>query len=874
MRLAAKDETIPLPESSRPAPRSTSLRAILLVPFVVQMALTSAAIAWLGFSNSERAVNDIATRLRVEISARIIERLERYLTTPVPILELNAGDVRDGRLDVQNLSSLEAHLFEESLVFDSVDQVYFGRADGEFVGVATLHDGNRDLDVTEGTGNLNSYLLDAAGNRVSLSRSTPYDPRERPWYEAAIEAEGLVWSPIYAWASVDTYGITLSKPQFDAAGNILGVLGVDLSLVTINDFLRGLNVSHSGKVFILERSGDLVASSTSQIPFREVGDRIDRIDIVDIRDPLIRNTVNFLNREYENLDRIQTPQSLSFEFQDDTQFVQVTPWQDAYGLDWIVAIVVPSSDFLIQIERNTQATLLLCLGTILVSLVAGVYLSRRISAPILKLNQAVKDIAKGNWSQMSTTSRIAEVRELSQSFNRMSASLQDSFTQLEQVLAERTDDLDVSQQRYRRLFDDAPNPLWEVDFSVVYFYLKELQQTQHVKDFAQYFSDHPEAIAICADLVRVLDVNQSAERFLDTRQKQTAMDMLPRTYRAEASHLFQAELLSLLAGNVHFESEFSTQTVSGESKDAILKHFIAPTYEVTWKRLVIAVVDISDRRQAELQLEQRSEELARALEDLKMTQADLVASAKQAALANSVAGVAHEINTPIGTAITISSTLENESNAIATKLENSALKRSDLHHYVDTAAECSHLILSNLNRAGSLVRSFKQIAVDRTHDVVRTFAVKPYLVDVVMSLSHDIKRAGHHMSVRGDEAISIASYPGALSQTIANLVMNSIAHAYPNGDAGTFALAVERSPNGITLTYTDDGCGIAETHLDRIFEPFFTTAPHAGGSGLGLHITYNLVTETLQGAIAVRSQVGVGTSFVISLPARVSQAKG
>ncbi len=310
-----------------------------------------------------------------------------------------------------------------------------------------------------------------------------------------------------------------------------------------------------------------------------------------------------------------------------------------------------------------------------------------------------------------------------------------------------------------------------------------------------------------------------------------------------------------------------------------IEAWATPIYD-TDNHIVYAIVafqDITARKQAETllaeynrtletQVSQRTQELSQALENLKATQKQLIESEKMAALGGLVAGVAHEINTPLGNGITAASTLAHETQLFVSAFEQGKLKKSALTAYLDIAAESSDLILSNLQRAGELIKSFKQVAVDQTNLEKRCFKLKIYLDEVLLSLKPKLKRTPHQVTVQGGEDISLESYPGALSQVVTNLVLNSILHGYKNTEAGHLQFDITLSCDRVIIQYSDDGCGIPPEHLNKIFEPFFTTARDRGGSGLGLHIVYNLVTQTLKGTIHCDSQVGYGTTFTLGLP--------
>ena len=268
----------------------------------------------------------------------------------------------------------------------------------------------------------------------------------------------------------------------------------------------------------------------------------------------------------------------------------------------------------------------------------------------------------------------------------------------------------------------------------------------------------------------------------------------------------------------------------------------------------------------EQKVAERTQQLSQALENLQAAQKQLVESEKMAALGSLVAGVAHEINTPVGTSITAASTLKHETTTFNHAVEEGKLKRSSLNNYLEVALVSTDLILNNLNRASDLIQSFKQVAVDSSHLEKREFAIVPYIEEILNSLAPKFKHTALTLTVEGENDIKIDTYPGAVAQIITNFVMNSLNHAYQPGEKGQLLFKISQQQNEVLIEYSDDGCGIPSENLTKIFEPFFTTARNQGGTGLGLHIVYNLVTQKLQGKIDVKSGVNLGTIFIIALP--------
>lgn len=275
-------------------------------------------------------------------------------------------------------------------------------------------------------------------------------------------------------------------------------------------------------------------------------------------------------------------------------------------------------------------------------------------------------------------------------------------------------------------------------------------------------------------------------------------------------------------------------------------------------------------RALQTNLREKNEELTQTVSQLRTTQAQLIESEKMAALGTLVAGVAHEINTPIGNGIMAASILANETQTFLESFQQGALKKSELQDYLDVALESTELILSNLNRAGKLVQSFKRVAVDQASLEKRCFNVKKYLEETLVSLEPQLKKSKHIVTIQGDDTLVLDSYPGAFYQIVINLVLNSLNHAYGPEQQGHLCFNIKPLNTKVILEYADDGAGIPPENLSKIFDPFFTTARSQGGSGLGLHIVYNLVTQKLKGTVRCESQVGRGTQFIFEFPASSS----
>ncbi len=281
----------------------------------------------------------------------------------------------------------------------------------------------------------------------------------------------------------------------------------------------------------------------------------------------------------------------------------------------------------------------------------------------------------------------------------------------------------------------------------------------------------------------------------------------------------------------------------------------------------IVLKDITERKRAEQEIKAANACAEAALKNQRIAQDSLIQSEKLASLGTLVASVAHEINTPIGVGLTAVTALAKSTRSIQDKFAVGEMKRSDLEEFLVDAREASGLLVHNINRAAELVTSLNKVAIDSASTDRRRFNLRDHLNDVVRSLQPWLKTAALKVQVDCPEEIEVDTFPGALLQILANLTSNSLLHAYEPGESGQLTIGVYQTDDDtLMLCYADDGKGMPEAVRKKVFEPFFTTRRNTGGTGLGMHIVFNLVTQTLGGQITLTSAPGAGTSYIIRLP--------
>ena len=279
------------------------------------------------------------------------------------------------------------------------------------------------------------------------------------------------------------------------------------------------------------------------------------------------------------------------------------------------------------------------------------------------------------------------------------------------------------------------------------------------------------------------------------------------------------------------------------------------------------------RRLAEAQSLEAARRSEQAYEDLKAAQESLVQAERLAGLGGLVAGVAHEINTPVGVALTSASVLRAATVDFRAAVTGGAVRKSDIMNYLETAEESSQLMLANAERAAHLIQSFKQVAVDQTSEMRREYELGAYIHEVLASLGPQLKKYRARLQVDSAQQIAMDGYPGAMAQVLTNLTMNAFVHAFGDNGEGEVVITARCVGEQVTLTVRDNGRGIAPEHLSRVFDPFFTTRRGQGGTGLGLNIVHNIVKKSLGGTIEVSSVLGNGVCFTLQFPCR-SPAQG
>ncbi len=429
--------------------RKISLRMFLVIPFIVQIFGAVSIIGWLSLRNGQKAVNDVASQLRTELTARIEQELKQYISKPHDINHVNAAAFVQGYIDMVNGRNAKLFLAQvetSPYIFSS----YCGDEKGDYIGAT-----RRDEAITMTRSNqftnyyYGFYEMDKWGNLQKLleQNNDSYDPRKRPWYISAVQAGKPVWSDIFIhFGNGGKPSVTAVQPVYNAEGKLLGVCGTLFVLSdSIRKFLDDLSIGKTGEAFVIDRSGRMISSSTHEPLIKGEGKNQKMIAAHESSAAFVRETAKYLENKFGSFDKIQNSQQFDFNINGKKHFIQIAPLNDGKGIDWLIIVVVPESDFMEEIHANTNTTILLCLLSLAIATALGIITAQIIAAPIRQLSQASEAIASGSLEQHISDILVEELGTLSLSFNRMSQELHNSYNLLEQKVEERTRELQQTQ---------------------------------------------------------------------------------------------------------------------------------------------------------------------------------------------------------------------------------------------------------------------------------------------------------------------------------------------------------------------------------------------------------------------------------------------
>lgn len=458
-----------------------SLRWVLVVLLVLPTFGAVTLVGYLSYRSGRQAVEKLAHQLIKNAGQQVTQELDHYLQNAHEFNQRQIAAIQSGAINLQNLDQLHRYLILQHRQTEDLTTLLFGTPQGDFrvshrvsprdYGVTTLLKPEELPFEAAISDPLNpsinqTYSINEDGELMRLIEILQnIDVRDRPWYRQAVETGKSGWTPPFQIGSTNLLALNAYDPLYDKSRQLLGVFAVNISLNQLSEFLRNLEIGKSGEVYIIERNGLLIADSTSEMPYSVSG----KPDLSGTAEPgtivfqrrfpsqipnsVIKDSYEYLLAKFENLATLQSPQALNFQKRGDRYFLNISPYKDKYGLDWLIVTVIPESDFMAEIHRNTRTTVLLCLLTMGLAIASGLLIADRLTIRITRFSRISQELANGNLTQrLPADLPIVEMKGLAQSFNRMADQLQQSFDWLENAL-------EASEEKFTTIFRTIPDPI-------------------------------------------------------------------------------------------------------------------------------------------------------------------------------------------------------------------------------------------------------------------------------------------------------------------------------------------------------------------------------------------------------------------------------
>ncbi|MEH2295806.1 sensor histidine kinase [Nostoc sp.] len=866
--------------------KGVPLSCILLALFMLQIFLAVGLTAYLSIHNGQKAVNEVASELRREVANRVEQNLQTYLSTPRQVLHSNQNIIDMGLLKIENLATWEPYLIEQLKIFPDALALTASNEQQEYLAVQKLNERQFLLRyASKSTGyDLYTYRIDSQGQRTQLPEVIKnYDPRSRPDYQTAVTAKKFSFSQIFTPLTEPTLFISASQPIYNSQGELLGVNSTLTHLSEIGDLLQNIKVGKSGQIFIIERSGLLVASSTTEEPFRLQNGKPIRLAASQSGNSFTQATAKYLATKFSNFDQIQSLQQLDFSFEGKRQFLEIRPLEGERNINWLIVVAVPEADFMGQIDRNTQTTIFVCLGALGLATILGIVSARWITKPILDFSTATKDLADFTNGEDSVikVQGIKELEGLCESFNEMAQQLRKTFTalttknqELELQVKQRTQELQQeiqerinSEQKlgqhsrvlaelanhkavfegnletaFKVITEKAANAL-EVERVGVWLFnsdaygglrqrtklqcinLYERSNQRHSTDIERNLADYPiyfKALA-AAHTITVTDTRTD-----------------PRVQELWNELLEPNNILSLIDTKLW---------VGGEVVGTVLYEQIGikRTWELSEQNFVSSIaefvaltLEVCDRKRAESALREAKEV------------AEMANRAKSTFLKN----ISYELKTPLNSILEISESLQNEVYGSVSEEQRQSL------NILESSGK-------NLLELINQILDLTDIESSKIELQLATTSIRGLCDSSLSFVKHLAFQKNIHLSLQIPEELEpIQVDERRIRQVFINLLTNAIKFTKEGGKVW-----IEVQPNFtnqyIFFSVVDTGIGMLSDDLFKLFQPFIqvenSSTRRSTGSGLGLVMVQKIV-ELHGGTVHAESQLGKGSRFTIKLP--------
>lgn len=862
-----------------------SLKYIIIVPFLIQIFLLTIIISSLSFYYGQKTVNNITEQLLSEIGARVENKVQEYISQINLIIQMNADAIELKQLETNNSNSLTEYFWKQLKKLPDISYIYWGDRAGNFYGTFRLSNETLGYSISNkslGEKNYFYRILEDGSKGEFLQPPEIFDPRIRPWYQKAVASNRQIWTPIYTEYTTKKRTISSAFPVFKE-GKVIGVVGVDIIFDRLYQFFSRLKVGENGDVLLINDAGEIIMSSSNGQKFISYNNEEEKklFNISTNPDPLIRSINDFITKNYNNIDSIVTTKKSFLSVNNKREYIYLSPISDNSGLNWLIVVAVPESDFMQALYTNTNNTVLLCLIALLIAFIVGILTTEWITRPILQINKTAKLLAAGKWDKKIKENRSDELGELLRSFNKMAAELDKSISNIKQ-----------SETRLANFLEAIPIGVFVID-----------------RNGRPYYA------------------NQASDRILGKKLiPETPPESLIETYqlyKAGTNNLYPNHLNPILIALKKGKSKtIENMEVHKNGERVLLQVFANPIFDKNDRveYAIVAFFDITKRKQIEAerisftkQLEAKNKALKFAQAKLKhynltleekvlertiqleTAQKQIIAEQNLKNLGRSVAGICHEVNNPMQAIGSLSDgcikLLDKVSkeleplNDLSFQIEKSQANIAKLSKYlktIDTYTERASTILktmlSQINPKTNSHNSNNYFDIKEELKSQETVNFNDFL-DSLFKIIIYSKRQEYSL----DTLLSKTNYDSSIppikipltdfSRIFTNLINNACDAAIEkynneinkeNYFLPKISISTSLVFNSVRINISDNGAGIPRNIAPKLFEPFATTKRNGKGTGLGLYITQKLV-EKNEGEINWFRE-NESTTFTVTLP--------
>ncbi len=892
-----------------------SLRTLLPLLFTVQIITAVGVTGYISYLNGQKTVNDMAGQLCTEIMSRTEQHLNSYLGAALSINNTNIHLVQQGLIDTKNVKQLSHYFWDQGQMFRGLGTIAFANTEGDFIGANEPENYMVLAHRTLTGGAIRRYAPDKQGyiSKTILRERPNYDARKRDWYQTAEKEKKPVWAPISPSVTGARLDLTAAAPFIDNNKILHGVFMTDVSLTEISDFLQTLKIGKSGQIVIMDRDGNIVASSFSELPYvvtDEAKGEVKRLALKESKSPLIVEAGRQLFSRFLDLHSITGHQRLIEKVNGKRYFLQIAPYLNN-GINFLTAVIIPEADFMEHVSANNRTTAALSLVALLIAIGFGIWTSNWVIRPIIRLSTAAKKIGMGQWDQLPIIDRADEVGELAGSFSNMANQLQQSFDKLKDekektnaIIAGIGDGISIQDRDFKVLYQNQIHKDMIGSHEGEYCYAGFEKKTTvcdgcavaktfidgriHTSNRSVNFPHGIGYFEVTASPLRdytgniiagIEVVRDVTDRMLAKEALEAEKERLAVTLRS----IGDAVIVTDVKGIITLMNRVAEQNTGWDVRDAVGRtllevfHIINETTRERCENPVARVIEtglveglanhtvLIRKDGSEITIEDSAAPIRdsqsqiigvvlvfRDVTEKKKMDEERVRVQKLDSIGILAGGLAHDFNNLLTAIVGNISLAKMHIDKISSAYE----RLEDAEKASLRATNLTRQLLT-FSRGGAPIKKNVNIGGILIESVNFTLSGAP--IKAVFSIDEDI------WNVDVDE--------GQMTQVFNNIVVNAI-QAMPNGGNITVQasnvtiteheVSLLQAGNYVKISISDTGAGIPTDYLQKIFDPYFTTKQQ--GNGLGLSTVYSIIRKH-EGQITVESKRGVGSTFTVYLKA-------